>query len=36
MLTGLNVPSFACKCVIYRPENNAKGGPHGTKCLVVG
>ena len=28
--------SFACKCVIYRPENNAKGGPHGTKCLVVG
>ena len=28
MLTGLNVSSFACKCVFYRPDSNAKGGPH--------
>ena len=25
MLTGLKVPSLACKYVFYRPENNAKG-----------
>ena len=29
MLTGLKVPSLACKCVFYRPEHNAKRGPHG-------
>ena len=23
---GKNVSSLACKCVFYRPENNAKGG----------
>ena len=22
---------MACKCVFYRPEHNAKGGPHGTE-----
>ena len=34
MLTGLKVPSLACKCVFHRPEHNAKGGgggPHGTE-----
>ena len=30
-LTGLKVSSLACKCVFYRPGNNAKGGPHGTE-----
>ena len=24
MLTGLKVSSFACKCVFYRPEHNAR------------
>ena len=24
--------SLACKCVFYRQEHNAKGGPHGTEC----
>ena len=28
MLTGLKVSSLACKCVVYRPEYNAKGGEH--------
>ena len=32
MLTGLEVSSLACKCVFYRQEHNAKGGPHGTEC----
>ena len=27
MLTGLKVSSPTCKCVNYRPEHNAKGGP---------
>ena len=31
MLAGLKVSSLACKCVFYRPEHNAKGGPHKTK-----
>ena len=30
MLTDMKVSSLACKCVFYRPEHNAKGGPHGT------
>ena len=29
MLTGLKVSSLARRCVFYRPEQNAKGGPHG-------
>ena len=28
LLTDPKVPSLASKCVIYRPEHNAKGGPH--------
>ena len=31
MLTDLKVSSLACKCVFYRPENNAKVEPHGTE-----
>ena len=31
MLIGLKVSSFACKCVFYRPEHNAKGGRHETE-----
>ena len=31
MLTGSKVSSLASKCVFYRPEHNAKGGPHGTE-----
>ena len=31
MLTGLKVSSLACKYIFYRPEHNAKGGPHGTE-----
>ena len=31
MLTGFEVSSWACKCVFYRLEYNAKGGPHGTE-----
>ena len=27
MLTGLQLSSFACKCVFYRPEHNARGDP---------
>ena len=27
MLTGLKVVFLTCKCVIYRPEHNAKGDP---------
>ena len=30
-VTGLKVPSYACKCVFYRPEHNPKGGPHGNE-----
>ena len=29
MLAGLKVHSVTCKCVIYRPKLNAKGGRHG-------
>ena len=29
MLTDLKVSSLTCKCVFYRPELNAKGGPRG-------
>ena len=29
MLAGLKVSSLTCKCVFYRPELNAKAGPHG-------
>ena len=29
MLTGLKVSSLARRCVFYRLEQNAKGGPHG-------
>ena len=25
MLTGLNMSSLACKCVLYRPEHDSKG-----------
>ena len=25
MLTGLKVPSLACKCAFYRPEHKVKG-----------
>ena len=28
MLTGLKVSSLGRKCLFYRPEHNAKGGPH--------
>ena len=31
MLTAVKVPFVACKCVFYRSEHNAKGGPHGTE-----
>ena len=31
MLTGLKISSLAFKCVFYRPEYNAKGGPHATE-----
>ena len=31
MLTGLQVSSLACKCVFYRLEYNAKGGPYGAE-----
>ena len=29
MLTALKMSSLTCKCVFYRPELNAKGGPRG-------
>ena len=29
MLTGFKVFSLACKCVFYRPEDNATGALHG-------
>ena len=28
MLTDLKVSSLVCKFVFYRPEHNAKRGPH--------
>ena len=28
MLTALKMSSLTCKCVFYRPELNAKAGPH--------
>ena len=31
MLRDLKVSSLTCKRVIYRPELNANGGPHGVK-----
>ena len=31
MLTGFKVFSMTFKCVFYRPELNAKAGPHGTE-----
>ena len=31
VLTGLKVSSLTSKCVFYRPELNAKAGPHGTE-----
>ena len=31
MLTDFKVSSLACKCVFYRPEDNAMGAPHGTE-----
>ena len=31
MLTALKVLSLVFKCVFYRPEQNAKGGPYGTE-----
>ena len=27
MLTGLKMSSSECKCVLYRPDHNAKGNP---------
>ena len=27
MLIGLKMSSFSCKCVFYRPEDNAQGYP---------
>ena len=30
-VTGLKVSSLPGKCAFYRPENNAKGRPHGTE-----
>ena len=35
MLTTLKVSSLACKCVFYRPEQNAKERPHGTEFFKV-
>ena len=35
MLTTLKVSSLACKCIFYRPEQNAKEGPHGTEFFKV-
>ena len=34
MSTGWKVSSLAYKCVFYRPEHNAKGGPYGTKLWL--
>ena len=31
MLTGVKMSSLAYKCVFYSPEQNAKGGHHGTE-----
>ena len=31
ILTGFQVFSITCKCLFYRRDFNAKGGPHGTK-----
>ena len=35
MLKGLKVSSFACKCVFYRPEHDAKGGPMELKLAIM-
>ena len=29
MSTNLKVSSMTCKCAFYRPDQNAKWGPHG-------
>ena len=34
MWTGLQVLFLSCKSVFYRPEHNAKGGPHETDFWV--
>ena len=31
MLTGLKLSVLVCKCVLQRPEHNAKGQPYGTE-----
>ena len=31
MLTDWKVLSLTCKCVFYRPEDNAQGEPHAIK-----
>ena len=31
MLADLKMSSLACKYIFYRPEHNAKGGPHATE-----
>ena len=31
MLTGLKVSYLACKCEFYKPDDNAKGEPHGAE-----
>ena len=35
MLTTLKVSSLACKCVFYRPEQNAMERLHGTEFFKV-
>ena len=35
MLTGLKVSSLACKCVFYRPENNAKRDPMELNFKII-
>ena len=35
MMTCLEVSSLVCKCVFYRPEHNAKDGPHGINFEVL-
>ena len=36
MLTVFKVPSSAIKCVFYRPENKADGGPLKWNFEVLG
>ena len=35
MLTGWKVPSSACKCVLFRPDHNAMGGPMELNFEVI-